>query len=216
VGAVVGANVTAVMPAPEMAVCPVHALLAMQPSRMTYVCAAVPAGTVYCTCAHELPPLMHTAGGRSALPVSSYVTSTPAAVKTRITVMPEHLALGYSCGHMDTTNVCPALAVTPQVGSLSVSVAVLAAVHAPHSDRPVGASVGTTEGAAVGAVGRAVGRAVGWPATTVGLAEGSGVGRELGLIVVGTKVGTLDGAGVVVGTAIETAVGAAEPRAPEE
>ena len=104
-GVAVGAKVTAVMPDPEMADCPVHALLAWQPSRMMYVCEAVPAGTVYCTCAHALPPLTHTAGGPAPVPVSSYVTSTPAALKTRITVLPEHLARGYSCGHMLTVNV---------------------------------------------------------------------------------------------------------------
>ena len=104
-GAGVGAYATAMMPAPDMAVCPVHAPLAWQPSRMTYVCEAVPAGTVYCTCAHELAPFTHTAGGPAPVPVSSYVTSTPAALKTRITVMPVHLVLGYSCGHMLTVNV---------------------------------------------------------------------------------------------------------------
>ena len=92
VGALVGANVTAVMPAPVMAAWPVQAPLAMQPSRIRYVCERVPAGTVYCTCAHELPPLMHCAGGKFAVPVSSYTTSTPAAVKTRITVWPVQLA----------------------------------------------------------------------------------------------------------------------------
>ena len=80
VGVGVGLYVTRDTPAaPEMAARPEHDVEPMQPSRMRYVCDGVPAGTVYCTCAHTLVPEMHAAGGLSPLPVSSYTTSTPGA-----------------------------------------------------------------------------------------------------------------------------------------
>ena len=95
---------------------------------MMYVCDGVLAGTVYCTCAHTLDPEMHAAGGLSPFPVSSYTTSTPAAVYTRRVVFPVHVAPVNSAPHIDTVNVCPALAVTPHTGSFLVSVLVWLAV----------------------------------------------------------------------------------------
>ena len=77
VGAAVGAYVTSCTPAPATTAVPVQAVAPVQPSSIRYVCAGVPAGTVYCTCAHTLPPVMHCAGGRLPVPVSSYTTSTP-------------------------------------------------------------------------------------------------------------------------------------------
>ena len=124
VGCAVGEYVTRPTPTPEMATCPLHAVDPVQPSRMMYVCAGVPAGTVYCTCAHTLPPEMHAAGGRLPVPVSSYTTSTPLAEYTRRVVEPVQLAPAYSAPHMLTVNVCPALADTPHTGSLPVSVLV--------------------------------------------------------------------------------------------
>ena len=79
VGAAVGEYVTRDTPAPAITALPEHAVEPVQPSRMMYVCDGVFAGTVYCTCAHTLVPEMHAAGGLSAVPVSSYTTSTPAA-----------------------------------------------------------------------------------------------------------------------------------------
>jgi len=124
VGCAVGEYVTRPTPTPEMATCPLHAVDPVQPSRMMYVCAGVPVGTVYCTCAHTLPPEMHAAGGRLPVPVSSYTTSTPLAEYTRSVVEPVQLAPAYSAPHMLTVNVCPALADTPHTGSLPVSVLV--------------------------------------------------------------------------------------------
>ena len=49
VGTAVGLKRTADTPAPATAAWPVHAALARQPSRIRYVCDAVPAGTVYVT-----------------------------------------------------------------------------------------------------------------------------------------------------------------------
>ena len=70
-GVMVGLNVTRLTPAPVMTAFPEQSVRPVQPSRMTYVWVAVPTGTVYCTCAHTLPPEMHCAGGRSPVPVSS-------------------------------------------------------------------------------------------------------------------------------------------------
>ena len=99
----------------------------MQPSWIRYVCVAMPTGTVYRTCAHTLPPLIHTAGGRLPVPVSSYTTSTPPGVYTRSVVWPEHVAPGYSAPHMDTVKVCPALAVTPHSAKFLTSALVFEA-----------------------------------------------------------------------------------------
>ena len=77
-GAGVGVYVTSCTPAPATTAVPVQPLIWTQPSSIRYVCVGVPAGTVYCTCAHELAPEMHCAGGRAPVPVSSYTTSTPA------------------------------------------------------------------------------------------------------------------------------------------
>ena len=72
VGKAVGENVTSCTPGtPVITARPKHSVLPTQPSRMMYVCVGVPSGTVNCTCAHELSALMHTAGGKSAVPVSS-------------------------------------------------------------------------------------------------------------------------------------------------
>ena len=59
-GAGVGAYVSSFTPAgPAITAVPEHVVAPMQPSRMMYVCKAVPAGTVYCTWAHEFEPEMH-------------------------------------------------------------------------------------------------------------------------------------------------------------
>ena len=79
VGVAVGAYVTSFTPAPDTTAVPEHNVMPMQPSWIRYVSVVVPAGTVYCTCAHTLPPDMHAAGGRPPVPVSSYTTSTPVA-----------------------------------------------------------------------------------------------------------------------------------------
>ena len=121
VGAKVGAYVTKARPAPATTTVPVHAVDPTQPSRIWYVCGGVLAGTVYCTCAHTLPPAKQAAGGLSPFPVSSYTTSTPDAEYTRNTVWPKHVAPAYSALHIDAVNVCPALAVTPQSAKLVVS-----------------------------------------------------------------------------------------------
>ena len=164
----------------------------------------MPAGTVYCTCAQALPPLMQTAGGKLPEPVSSYTTSTPAGSKTRMAVMPEHDAAGYRSGHMLTVKVWPAEAVTPQLAELSVSVLVLATVKAPHSATVVGARVGTALGAALGVVGLAVGMADGSAGGTVGPGVGIADGTGLGLKVVGDMVGIEEGSalGATVGAAV--------------
>jgi hypothetical protein len=122
VGAAVGAYVTRLTPAPVIADVPWHDAEPTQPSRIRYVCKGTPAGTVYCTCAHTLPPEIHAAGGLSPFPVSSYTTSTPDAEYTRNTVEPEHEAPAYNALHIDAVNVCPALAVTPQSAKLVMSV----------------------------------------------------------------------------------------------
>jgi hypothetical protein len=80
VGDAVGLYVTSCKPVPAMTAVPVHVVEPVQPSRMMYVWEAIANGTVYCTCAHTLPPEMQAAGGRLPKPVSSYTTSTPAAV----------------------------------------------------------------------------------------------------------------------------------------
>lgn len=59
VGAVVGLNVTTFTPSPATSARPSHFELPVQPSRTIYVCGGVPAGTVYCTCAHTSPPVIH-------------------------------------------------------------------------------------------------------------------------------------------------------------
>ena len=78
-GSGVGVDSTIVTPAPATNAVPWHAELAVQPSWTTYVCGAVPNGTVYCTCEQELPPAVQTAGGPLPVPVSSYSTSVPDA-----------------------------------------------------------------------------------------------------------------------------------------
>ena len=166
------------------------------------------------------------------MPVSSYTTSTPVAEYTRSAVWPVQLAPAYSALHMLTTNVCPALAVTPHMASREVSEFVFDTRYAPHSPVDVGRTVGTVDGAGEGAVGAAVGRAEGFPGTTEGLAVGSVEGADVGLEVVGSIVGMLlgpnegravgiavgptvgvaegDGVGILVGTALGDFVGTAE------
>ena len=153
----------------------------------------MPTGTVYCNCAHTVEPEMQMGGGRLPEPVSSYTTSTPADVKTRRVVEPVHVAPAYSALHMLTVNVWPALAVTPQVGSLFVSVLVWLALYSWQDKADVGANVVTEVGSGVGCVGPGVGEAEGQPGGVVGLAEGSAVGRAVGIAVVGSKVGKGDG-----------------------
>jgi hypothetical protein len=80
VGVAVGAYVTRCTPAPDTTAVPEHDVLPWQPSWIRYVCVAVPAGTVYCTCAHTLPLSLHAAGGWLPEPVSSYATSVPDAL----------------------------------------------------------------------------------------------------------------------------------------
>ena len=71
VGADVGENVTNCTPAPLTATVPVHWVLPVQPSLITYVCVAAPTGGVYCTCAQVLPLAMHADGGLPPFPVLS-------------------------------------------------------------------------------------------------------------------------------------------------
>ena len=89
---------------------------------------------------------MQPGGGPAPEPVSSYVTSTPDDVNTRITVCPVQEAVGKLLLHILTTTLCPADAITPHVGSLSVSVLVFFALHAPQSCTLVAAGVGTEVG----------------------------------------------------------------------
>ena len=127
------------------------------------------------------------------MPVSSYTTSTPVAEYTRSAVWPVQLAPAYSALHMLTTNVCPALAVTPHMASREVSEFVFESRYAPHRPVDVGRTVGTVDGAGEGAVGVNVGGAEGCPGTTEGLAVGSVEGAGVGLEVVGSNVGMLLG-----------------------
>lgn len=196
VGRAVGLYVTRETPvAPEMATLPMQPVFETQPSRMTYVCVGVLAGTVYCTCAQTSLPEIQTAGGLLPVPVSSYTTSTPVAEYTRNVVCPEHVAAGYSGLHMDTVKVCPALARTPHVGVLKVSALVCDASNTLHTKVEVGRMVGAGEGTTEGAVGLTVGRAEGKPAWFVGFAVGRELGPGVGFEVVGCNVGTDEGAG---------------------
>ena len=196
VGRAVGLYVTRETPAaPETATLPMQPVLDKQPSRMMYVCVGMPAGTVYCTCAQTSLPEMQTAGGSSPFPVSSYITSTPVAEYTRSVVWPEHIAAGYSGLHMETVKVCSALARTPHVGVLTVSVLVCEASKTLHTKVEVGSVVGTGEGTKEGAVGLTVGRAEGEPAGFVGFAVGRALGAGVGFEVVGCRVGTDEGTG---------------------
>jgi len=88
VGAAVGPYVSRWTPVPATTAKPEHVDEPVQPSWIRYVCVAVPAGTVYCTCAQESLPDMHAAGGRLLVPVSSYTTSIPVGVYTRSVVFP--------------------------------------------------------------------------------------------------------------------------------
>jgi hypothetical protein len=72
--------------APETMAVPEQKVDPTQPSLTMYVWGGAPAGTVYCTCEHVPQP----DGGPAPEPVSSYTTSTPAAVKTRSVVWPVH------------------------------------------------------------------------------------------------------------------------------
>ena len=188
---------TKLTPVPEIAACPLQTDEPVQPSLIKYVCCGVPAGTVYCTCAHTLPPVMHAIGGWLPEPVSSYTTSTPTDEYTRNTVCPVQLAPGYIALHIDTVNVWPALAITPQTGSFDVSVLVWLPENRPQNETDVGAIVGTELGAGVGAVGLAVGIADGSPGGMLGLAVGNELGFGEGRAVVGTSVGTELGAAVL-------------------
>ena len=67
--------------------------------------------------------------------------------------MPIQLAPANSAPHIDTVNVCPALAVTPHTGVLVVSVLVWPAINMEQKPVDVGTNVGTGLGATVGAVG---------------------------------------------------------------
>jgi hypothetical protein len=151
-----------------------------------YVCVVVPAGTVYCTCAH----VPHEAGAKTPPePVLPYTTSAPTALKMRIVVEPEHVALESKELHMLATNVWPAEAVTPQVAKLTVSDPVFEEAKGGHSSKLVGAAVGNGEGLGVGAVGAGEGFGVGKKACTVGAMVGNTVGIAVGGAVVGPNVG---------------------------
>ena len=143
------------------------------------------------------------------MPVSSYTTCTPADVKTRRVVEPVHVAPAKRARHVLTVKVWPALADTPQVGSLFVSVFVWLAVNSWQDKAEVGARVETMLGSGVGCVGPAVGKAEGQPGGVVGLAEGSAVGKTEGFAVVGSSVGTGDGrrVGIVEGVRVGQTVG---------
>ena len=209
VGISVGVKVTSCTPAPATTAVPEQVVAPRQPSWIRYVCDAAPAGTVYCTCAHTLPPSMHCAGGFPLpVPVSSYATSTPAAVKTRSEVDPKQEAPGNCAPHMLTVNVCPAVAATPHMASFTVSELVLPVRKGPHRLEDVGRRVGNAEGAGDGAVGLAVGGGLGSFDASVGLAVGSAEGFGVGVAVVGCNVGRTDG--TTVGLAIGNMVGFGE------
>ena len=115
---------------------------------------------------------------------------------------------------MLTTNVCPALAVTPQEATFCVAKAVLVAEYRPHRSSLVGKVVGTDDGAGEGAVGAAVGNAEGavkaMVGPTVGNDEGAGVGKPVVGRSVGRVLGSAVGRGVpaIVGIALGRKVGA--------
>ena len=187
-------------PAPVTATTPVQEVVPTQPSRMINVWEADLSGTVYCTCAQMLFPLKHALGGMSPVPVSSYTSSMPVDVKRRRVVWPVHEAPGYRAPHILTTNVCPALAVTPQEATFCVSDAVLVAENIPHRSSLVGRVVGIDEGAGEGAVGAVVGIAEGAVNAVVGPAvgkdEGDGVGQAVVGRSVGIQLGSAEGRGV--------------------
>lgn len=126
-GCMVGGYVTIASAAPDTASLPTQLVDPRHPSLTTYVCVGVPAGTVYCTWAQVFPLLMHTAGGKDPVPVSSYTTSTPVAVYMRSAVMPLHTAPGYRAWQREAVKVTPAFAVMPQVLTAVVSALVLSA-----------------------------------------------------------------------------------------
>ena len=149
------------------------------------------------------------------VPVSSHTTSTPAAEYTRSTVEPVHEAPGYSALHMLTVNVWPALAITPQVGYLTVSVLVWPAVYNRQDIEEVGIRVAADVGATVGAVGRADGEAESWPAAIVGMAVGNAEGSAEGRAVVGRRVGIALGENALtVGAAVGAYVTSCTPAGP--
>ena len=189
-----GEKVTRCTPKPATTAMPEQVVAPRQPSWIRYVCDAALAGTVYCTCAHTLPPSMHCAGGFPLpVPVSSYATSTPAAVKTRSEVDPKQEAPGNCAPHMLTVNVCPAVAATPHMASFTVSELVLPVLKGPHRLADVGCTVGRADGAADGAVGCTVGGGLGCFGSSVGLAVGSAEGAGVGMAVVGCSVGMAEG-----------------------
>lgn len=158
-----------------------------------------------------LPLTMQTAGGISAVPVSSYTTSTPCASYTRKTVEPVHVAPTEpnSAGHMDTVNVWPALAVRPHLAELEFVSTLVPAVIANggHALVVVGAAVGSALGRGLGAVGRAVGGGVGVSLFIVGLAVGNALGCGVGRMVVGNIVGTDDGVKDGLGVELTEGIG---------
>ena len=152
------------------------------------------------------PLFLHAAGGTPAPePVSSYATSTPAAVKMRRVEEPAHDAPANSAPHMLTVNVCPAVAVTPHMASFTVSDLVLPVLKGPHRLAVVGRRVGSGEGAADGAVGCTVGGGLGSFEASVGLAVGSAEGASVGMAVVGCRVGL--GVGIKDGSGVGNKVG---------
>ena len=75
---------------------------------------------------------MHTVGGWFHLLVSLEASCVPEAVNMRRMVCPVQDAPGYSAPHRETVKVCPAPALTPQVGSLTVSPLVTLVLNIPH------------------------------------------------------------------------------------
>jgi len=113
------------------------------------------------------PSVLHAAGGRLLVPVSSNATCVPVAVKMRKVVEPMQRAPVYRDAHMLTTNVCPAEAVTPHTGVFVKSVFVWLVVYSWQSKRDVDATVFPAVGAAVGVA----------EGLAVGMLVGAGVGR---------------------------------------
>ena len=127
------------------------------------------------------------------VPVSSYATCVPVALKMRIVVAPVHDALANNAPQVLTVKVCPALAVTPHKAKLEASAFISLARIGPHRFVDVGAWLGTGVGAGVGTTdGEGLGAAVG---NCVGNGDGLGEGADEGCCV-GSCEGSGEGATV--------------------
>ena len=109
-------------------------------------------------------------GALSGAPLFDAATSTPLAVNSLMTLLPEQYAPGKICPHIESMMVSPAVAGTPQFAESVVAPLVLPmGPKAPQNvlevgdavGSEVGSSVGTGVGAMLGAVGVAVERIVG-------------------------------------------------------